>query len=56
MSGGWLFLGWLVVIGLPLAVLVAVIVWPQRGPEDRSVDAIRRRIEEEDDRPSPTTD
>ncbi len=28
MSGGWVLVGWLVVVGLPLVVLVAVIVWP----------------------------
>ena len=28
MSGGWVLVGWVVVVGQPLAVLVAVIVWP----------------------------
>ncbi len=43
-----MFIGWLVVVALPLAVLVAVIVWPERTPEDRTVEGIRRRIEDED--------
>ncbi|WP_433524726.1 hypothetical protein ACQPZ2_06495 [Nocardia pseudovaccinii] len=41
-------LGWVVAIGLPLAVTVAVIVWPERIPKDRSVRGIRERIEYED--------
>ncbi|WP_406237612.1 hypothetical protein [Nocardia sp. NBC_01009] len=32
---------------LPLAVLVAVILWPERIPKDRTVEAIRARIESE---------
>lgn len=48
MSGGWVCLGWTIVIGLPVAVLVAAILWPPRIPKDRSVEAIRRRIEAED--------
>jgi hypothetical protein len=51
MSGGWIVLGWLVVIGLPLGVLVAVILWPEHIPKDRTVEAIRRRIEAEDASP-----
>lgn len=39
--------GWIVAIGLPLAVVVGVIVWPERVPKDRSVQAIRERIERE---------
>ncbi|WP_255342568.1 hypothetical protein [Nocardia sp. CNY236] len=39
----------MVVIGLPVAVLVTAILWPERIPKDRSVEAIRRRIEDEDD-------
>lgn len=50
MSDGWILVGWLVVIGLPLAVLVAAILWPQRTPKDRTVEAIRRRIEGGDGR------
>ncbi|WP_305779498.1 hypothetical protein [Nocardia nova] len=45
---GWMFLGWLIVVGLPLTVIVAVILWPERIPEDRTVEGIRRRIEAED--------
>lgn len=51
MTGVWLTLGWVAVIGLPLGVLVAVILWPERIPKDRSVDGIRKRIETEDDPP-----
>ncbi|MGW0358527.1 hypothetical protein ACWDXV_30425 [Nocardia nova] len=46
---GWMFIGWLVVVGLPVAVLVAVILWPERIPDDRTVEGIRRRIEAEDE-------
>ncbi|WP_157187341.1 hypothetical protein [Nocardia vinacea] len=38
-------LGWVVAIGLPLAVTVAVIVWPERIPKERTVREIRERIE-----------
>lgn len=48
MSIEWIMLGWVAVIGLPLAVLVAVILWPERIPKDRTVQAIQRRIEGED--------
>ncbi|WP_280305085.1 hypothetical protein [Nocardia neocaledoniensis] len=41
---------WIVVFGLPTTVLFAAILWPQRIPEDRTVDAIRRRVEREDRR------
>lgn len=52
MSGGvWLVLGWVVVIGLPSAVLAAAILWPERIPRERSVDGIRQRIESEDGEP-----
>lgn len=34
-------LGWVVVIGLPLAVTVGVIVWPDRIPNDRTAREIR---------------
>ncbi|WP_280268688.1 hypothetical protein [Nocardia wallacei] len=47
---GWatfgLFLG---VLGLSVIVFCAIVYWPQRVPKDRTVDAIRKRIEEEDD-------
>ncbi|MEU6832706.1 hypothetical protein ABZ894_29025 [Nocardia beijingensis] len=41
-------LGFIVAIGLPLAVLALAILWPERIPKDRTVDAIRQRIEGED--------
>ncbi|MEU8899941.1 hypothetical protein [Nocardia sp. NPDC048505] len=48
MTGAWLLLGWIVVFGLPLVVAIAAIAWQPRIPKDRSVDGIRRRIDEED--------
>ncbi len=38
---GWTVLGWLIVFALPLAVLVAVILRPERIPKGRTVEAIR---------------
>ncbi|MCP9621765.1 hypothetical protein NMK54_16535 [Nocardia otitidiscaviarum] len=52
MSGGWIVLGWIIVFGLPSAVLVAVVWWPERIPKDRTVEAIRQRIEDEDEPPT----
>ncbi|MEV6071309.1 hypothetical protein AB0L82_32585 [Nocardia sp. NPDC052001] len=49
MSGGWVVLGWVIVVGLPVAVVVAVICWPTRIPKDRTVQAITRRIENDDE-------
>lgn len=43
----WIMLGWVLVFALPVAVLVAVILWPERIPKDRTVEAISQRIEEE---------
>ncbi|MFD8098034.1 hypothetical protein ACFV24_00715 [Nocardia fluminea] len=43
-------LGFVVAIGLPLAVLVGVVLWPERIPPDRTVDAIQRRVEAETER------
>ncbi|MCX4096176.1 hypothetical protein [Nocardia sp. alder85J] len=40
--------GLIAAVGVPLAVLVLAIVWPERIPKDRTVEAIRRRIEAED--------
>lgn len=40
-------LGFIVAVGLPLVVLVACIFWPVRIPPERTVDAIRARIEAE---------
>ncbi|MET9283899.1 hypothetical protein ABZ894_05210 [Nocardia beijingensis] len=40
-------LGWVLVFALPGVVLVAVICWPERLPKDRTVEAIRQRIEDE---------
>lgn len=28
-GGGWVVVGWMVVIGLPLGVFVGALVWPQ---------------------------
>ncbi|MEU2087522.1 hypothetical protein [Nocardia beijingensis] len=41
-------LGFIVAIGLPLVVLALAILWPERIPKDRTVNAIRQRIEGED--------
>lgn len=41
-------LGWVVLIGLPLAVIVGAIYWPERIPPERSVDGIQVRTEAED--------
>lgn len=48
MINGWITLGFVVVIRLPIAVIFAVIFWPERIPKDRTVEEIRRRIESED--------
>ncbi|MEU1962626.1 hypothetical protein [Nocardia sp. NPDC019304] len=48
----WIIVGFAIAIGLPLVVLVVAILWPEQVPKDRSVDAIRQRIEEEDGPPS----
>lgn len=45
---GWALLGLVVCIGLPLSVLIATLIVPQRIPKHREVDVIRRRIENED--------
>ncbi|WP_281004673.1 hypothetical protein [Nocardia veterana] len=42
----WQF-GLVVVIALPLAVFVAAVCWPHRVPKDKTVDAIRERIDRE---------
>ncbi|GAB2723770.1 hypothetical protein GCM10027089_54490 [Nocardia thraciensis] len=46
------WLGWqvglLLVTGIPLGVLIIAVCWPQRTPKDRSVRAIRERIDNED--------
>ncbi|WP_280383077.1 hypothetical protein [Nocardia wallacei] len=47
---GWASLGlFLGVLALSVIVFCAIVYWPQRAPKDRSVDAIRKRIEEEGD-------
>lgn len=43
-----IMLGWIVCFGLPLAVMVGVIVWPEQIPQDRTIWGIRERIERED--------
>ncbi|WP_280294417.1 hypothetical protein [Nocardia abscessus] len=40
-------LGWVLVFALPGAVMVGVIFWPERIPKDRTVEAIRQRIDDE---------
>ncbi|MEV6254383.1 hypothetical protein AB0L97_14130 [Nocardia sp. NPDC051911] len=45
--GTLIALGYIVAIGLPLVVLALVILWPEHIPQDRTVDAIRQRIEGE---------
>ena len=42
-------LGWVLAVGLPLAVWLWAMCWPERIPPERTVDAIRRRVENEDD-------
>ncbi|NKY26578.1 hypothetical protein [Nocardia gamkensis] len=49
MNNGWIMLGWVLVIGLPLTVVLAVILWPERIPRERSVEGIRESIEHEDE-------
>ncbi|MBF6328503.1 hypothetical protein [Nocardia transvalensis] len=46
---GCQLLGLTMAVGLPLAVLVGALFWPQRIPKDKTVEAIRRRIEDEDE-------
>ncbi|MET8877376.1 hypothetical protein [Nocardia sp. NPDC004604] len=41
-------LGWMIVFVLPLTVVFAAIFWPERIPKDRTVEAIRRRVESEE--------
>ncbi|WP_328409077.1 hypothetical protein [Nocardia sp. NBC_00403] len=53
---GGILIGFIVVIGLPLAVLVAVILWPERIPKERTVEAIRQRVEDERGRPESGSD
>ncbi|MFI7002507.1 hypothetical protein [Nocardia sp. NPDC050175] len=38
-------------VGLPLTVLLAVILWPEHIPKDRTVQAIQRRIKDEEESP-----
>lgn len=40
-------LGWVLVFALPISVIIAAILWPERIPPDRTVDAIRERVEAE---------
>ncbi|MEG8182083.1 hypothetical protein [Nocardia terpenica] len=46
----WVTLGLLLLASLTVSVVVylVAVLWPQRLPKDRSVQEIRRRIEEED--------
>lgn len=47
MSGGTVF-GFAVAVGLPLAVFIGALCWPAEIPKGKSVDEIRRRVEEDD--------
>ncbi|MFJ1458837.1 hypothetical protein [Nocardia sp. N2S4-5] len=40
-------LGLFVVIALPATVFMVAVFWPDRAPKDRTVQAIRKRIEQE---------
>ncbi|MGY4099693.1 hypothetical protein ACW2Q0_09050 [Nocardia sp. R16R-3T] len=40
--------GLVAAVGLPLLVLIGAIFWPARIPKDRTVEAIKQRIEDED--------
>ncbi|MFD6399368.1 hypothetical protein [Nocardia sp. NPDC060249] len=40
-------LGFVVAIGLPLAVIVGVVLWPEHIPPDRTVSAIKQCLEME---------
>lgn len=40
-------LGFVVAVGLPLAVIIGVVLWPERIPPDRTVSAIQPRIASE---------
>ncbi len=42
---------WVLVIGIPLAVVIGVAIWPEPIPKDRTVDAIRERIDREQSGP-----
>ncbi|WP_156910314.1 hypothetical protein [Nocardia mangyaensis] len=42
--------GFILAIGLPLLVVFGTIVWPEPIPPERTVDAIRRRVESESER------
>lgn len=39
--------GLLLAVAIPLAVIIGVIFWPERIPEDRTVEPIEARIERE---------
>ncbi|MEG8179414.1 hypothetical protein GZH49_12835 [Nocardia terpenica] len=39
--------GLFIVIGIPLAVFVVAVFWPQRMPKRRSVQAIRERVDQD---------
>ncbi|MEV6139848.1 hypothetical protein AB0L63_28145 [Nocardia sp. NPDC051990] len=43
-------LGWVAVVGIPLIVFIAAVLWPERIPKDRTVEAIRKRVEVDDQR------
>ncbi|MFI6367546.1 hypothetical protein ACIBG0_32905 [Nocardia sp. NPDC050630] len=43
-------IGLVVAVCIPLGVFVVAVFWPQRMPKEKSVQAIRERIEREDTR------
>jgi hypothetical protein len=43
----WNTVGFLAAVGLPLVVFVWALCWPSRIPKDKTVRAIRQRIEDE---------
>ncbi len=40
-------LGFVLAVAIPAVVLVGTVLWPERIPEDRTVNAIQARIESE---------
>ncbi|WP_174184026.1 hypothetical protein [Nocardia barduliensis] len=47
----WVWLGFVAAAGIPAVVFVVAVLWPERVPPDRTVEAIRQRIEDEGDPP-----
>ncbi|BAD58723.1 hypothetical protein NFA_38750 [Nocardia farcinica IFM 10152] len=51
-GGAMIALLWVVVIGLPFAVIVGAMCWPERIPPKESVNEIPTRVEADDRRRS----